>query len=138
MTQTLRPPDLRQKVADLEAEVRRLQTAVRLDYTGKVRFEAVFSREGVIEVSESPGLLLEEGGKIANMAVLAKAAGSVNSVFEVYRNGVSLGGITLGAADLVGRIGMGPTQFGPDTDVVSVACTSAGGHSGITVQVRFR
>ena len=137
MTGTLLPPDIRRELDDLKAEVRRLQTATRYKPT-EAKFEAVFSHPGVVPVSAAPGLLLEDGGHIANMAVLAKAVGSAPSVFEVYRNGVSLGGITLPAADLVARISLAPTQFAPDQDSVWVACTSAGGHSDVTVQVRFR
>ena len=138
MTQTLLPPDIRAEIDALKAEVRRLQTAVRARPSDGTVFEAVFSHPGEIVVSESPGLALEEGGAVANLVVLAKSVGAGDSVFVVQKNGVSLGGITLPAADLIGRVSFAPVQFSPDLDVVSVACTQAGGHEDVTVQVRFR
>ena len=137
MTDKLLPPDIRQMIADLQADVRRLKS--RIDFSGDVtKLEVIFSRPGEIVVSESPDIALEDGGRAMNVIALAKGAGTGNSTFSVLKNGASIGTVTLGASDLIAKVNLPGTQYGPDTDRVAVGCTAAGGHTEVTVQVRFR
>lgn len=122
-------------------EIRKLWLAARKRNFGE-RYDVPFSLPGNIYVSESGRYYLpNSGGRLAEILVSLRVAGSTTTTIEVRKNGTL---ITGGSVNLVAAsnqiIKMGfDEQAGGNTDYWTVAVTAAGtGAKFLTTQLRFK
>lgn len=99
--------------------------------------EAIFSFAGVLTVSESGPWVARLGGKLTEVLVVIKTPGSSSTVVEVFRNGTSIGTVTVASGENIG-IASFNTDFQNSKDYMHVGVTTAGtGAEDITVHGRF-
>ena len=101
--------------------------------------ELRFSLPGAVSVSTSGPDESHIGGQLVGVICRLGTAGTSNTVVTVYRNGASLGTVTLASGE-TRKVGyLGNIRIAAETDVVTVGVTTAGaGASGLTVKVRLR
>jgi hypothetical protein len=100
--------------------------------------EIVFSHAGIPEVTtKSPPYLMRNSQRLSVVVFGVGTPGTTDSVVTLYRAGVSIGSVTLGAG---GTFTKAPFDlvFSRDTDYAQVAATTLGsGARDWTVQLRF-
>lgn len=99
-----------------------------------IQEEAKFSRPGALTVSESGPWVPRVGGTLVEVLCALRTAGSSNTVVTIYKNGASIGTITLGSGTTIAIQRSFNTTFNVDTDIMHAAITTAGtGAAHLTV-----
>lgn len=94
-----------------------------------------FSLPGVPFVSTSGRWYPESTITVVRLFASLAVAGSTATTVALYRNGVSVATVTLGAGDLAEGVALSSTFTGPETDWMQVGVTAVGaGASDLTVQ----
>lgn len=119
------PVNLASAVTELARRVENIERGIRpVNRPEPSPADIVFSHAGPVATSTSPKAVTR-GGTLTSVIVTLGTAGSSSTVVTVYKNGSSIGTVTLASSATIGRGSM-VQSFAPDIDKLHVAITTAG------------
>lgn len=137
MSVTQLAPEVRRLLADLARRVgileRRITASATTTDTSK---ELIFSHDGPLTEATSPPLGVWHGGILSVLAVKLRAAGSTDTIIDVYRDGAVVATVTVPAGDAShnGEVG---SRYSDDSALALEITTAGTGAAGMTAAARF-
>lgn len=139
MPGTTLPHDQAAQIASLAKRLEDLERPSRVPGRQGGIEELRFSQSGAVAVTTSGPDEARTTGQLIGVICRLGTAGTANTVVTIYRNGASIGTVTLASEEDRKAAYLGNYRIAAETDVMTVGVTTAGaGAKDLTVKLRLR